>query len=572
MTKESNTISLREIQRMLDKASKRGGVAITERYVAMQHLIGSGLDIETKWIYYPQLRNKEGTKYDDEPGFRKHLDRMISRHGPDARFKWDDSGYTSDARESGHLTDQPIEEGSDDEQEPQSKGVREGLSFANRPSNKSVTNGKGASKCNAGPPGSVPRTFGASNGSPVVRSNPGGSLPAAKGRGGLPSTRGTYNPLGKGSFGPASQGGSRGTGVISNIGKTAGVGTRSDANEKDASRPISAAATGLKTQPYKEANEGSAGLTRPLTDWGMYPHPIYSTSFSAFTVQPKYKLPPATWGKAPSLGSYTPVAGAWKSELEVGDFSDADSFGDGNPGGHVEAAFAKLKSKGLRAQAKSIQGRMEMIFRMNEVGIGQDETPRLSPIKLIKELVGRSVRMAKTRKEERGAGLKMILVDISPSCAATRDACYAAALAIADADPNVVVFAHFNGYATAGDADSLVVGTRYKEVPIITEDEEHGGPSQSAMSSFEEFLASGKLAGAIAFGDSDAASLYGLIAKYAPMVWMTPFEEDRAVNAIRRAAGNDYCFDKASLYVIPDVVDCRSAVKGMEAVLKAKKL
>ena len=392
-------------------------------------------------------------------------------------------------------------------------------------------------------------------------------MPAAKGRGGLPSTRGTYNPLGKGSFGPASQGGSRKTGVIINVGKTAGVGTRSDANEKDASHPISAAATGLKTKPYKEANGAYAS-----TDWGMYPHPIYSTSFSAFTVQPKYKLPPATWGKAPSLGSYIPAAGTWKHELEGGDFSNVDSFGDGNPGGHVEAAFAKLKSKGLRAQAKSIQGRMEMIFRMNEVGIGQDETPRLNPIKLIKELVGRSTRMSKTRREERGAGLKMILVDISPSCAATRDACYAAALAIAAADPNVVVFAHFNGYATAGDADSLVVGTRYKEVPIITEDEAHGGPSQSAMSSFEEFLASGKLAGAIAFGDSDAASLYGLIAKYAPMVWMTPFNEEDSIYAIKGAAGNDYCFDKASLYVIPDVVDCRSAVKGMEAVLKAKKL
>ena len=56
------------------------------------------------------------------------------------------------------------------------------------------------------------------------------------------------------------------------------------------------------------------------------------------------------------------------------------------------------------------------------------------------------------------------------------------------------------------------------------------------------------------------------------MVWMTPFNEEDSIYAIKGAAGNDYCFDKASLYVIPDVVDCRSAVKGMEAVLKAKKL
>jgi len=566
MTKESNTISLREIQRALDKSSKRGGVAITKRYVAMQHLTGSGLNTKKEWIYYPQLRNKEGTRYGDEPGFRKHLDRMISRHGPDARFKWDDSGHTSDGRDSGHLTDQPTEEGSDDEQKPQSKGVREGLSFANRPELENVTNGQGASKCNAGPPGSVPRTFGAYQGPPVAGSNPGGSLPTATGRGGLPRAGGTYNPPGKGSSGPASQGGAPKTGTTSNAGKTIGVGTRSDAIERDASRPASAAVHGLKTTPYKESN-GGTGSTRSSTDWGMYPHPIYSTSFSAFTVQPKYKLPPVSWGKAASLGSYIPAAGTWKHELEGGDFSNVDSFGDCNPGGHVEAAFAKLQSKRMRAQAKSIQNRMEMIFRMNEVGIGQDETPRLNPLKLIKELVGRSVRMSKTRREERGAGLKLILVDISPSCAAIRDACYAAALSIADADPNVVVFAHFNGYATVGDDDELMVGKRYKEIPIIRDDY-----LQADTERFEEFLSSGKLAGAIAFGDSDAASLYGLIAKYAPMVWMTPFDKEAAIWAVQNAAGNDYCFDKASLYVIPNVEDGLSAVRGMEAVLKAKKI
>lgn len=567
MSKEPKTISLREIQKAFAKARARGRVAIGEHYVAIQKFTGRGHNAKSEWIYYPELRNKQGTRYKDETGFRKHLDRMISRHGPDARFKWDDSGHTSDGRESGHLTDQPTEEGSDDEQKPQSKGVREGLSFANRPEPGSATNGKGASKCNAGPPGSVPRTFGAFQNPPVAGSNPGGSLPAVKGRGGLPRTGGTYNPPGKGSREPASQGGTPKTGTNSTTGKTAGVGTRSDAIGRDASRPVSAAAHGLKTQPYKESNEGSAGLTRPLTDWGMYPHPIYSASFSAFTVQPKYKLPPVSWGKSASLGSYVPPTGTWKQELDTAGFSDTDSFGDSNPGGHVEAAFAKLQSKRMRAQARSIQSRMEMIFRMNEVGIGQDETPRLNPLKLIKELIGRSVRMSKTRKEERGAGLKLILVDISPSCAAIRDACYAAALSIADADPNVVVFAHFNGYATAGDDNELMVGKRYKEIPIIRdcyvrEDTER----------FEEFLASGKLAGAIAFGDSDAASLYGLIAKYAPMVWMTPFDKENAIYAVQSAAGNDYCFDKASLYVIPDVEDGLSAVRGMEAVLKAKKI
>jgi len=549
---EPKTISLREIQKLLDTTPEERR-AITGNYVALR-------EDDDRWVYYPQLRNKAGTRYEHEVGFRKHLDRMISRHGPDARFKWE--AQANQPVPKSHMTDQPIEEGSDDEQEPQSKGVREGLSFANRPEPENVTNGKGASKCNAGPPGSVPRTFGAFQNPPVAGSNPGGSLPAVKGRGGLPSTGGTYNPPGKGSREPASQGGTPKTGTNSNAGKTTGVGTRSDAIERDASRPASAAVHGLKTQPYKESNEAYAS-----TDWGMYPHPIYSASFSAFTVQPKYKLPPVSWGKSASLGSYVPPTGTWKQELDTAGFSDTDSFGDSNPGGHVEAAFAKLQSKRMRAQARSIQSKMEMIFRMNEVGIGQDETPRLNPLKLIKELIGRSVRMSKTRKEERGAGLKLILVDISPSCAAIRDACYAAALSIADADPNVVVFAHFNGYATAGDDNELMVGKRYKEIPIIRdcyvrEDTER----------FEEFLASGKLAGAIAFGDSDAASLYGLIAKYAPMVWMTPFDKENAIFAVQNAAGNDYCFDKASLYVIPNVEDGLSAVRGMEAVLKAKKI
>jgi hypothetical protein len=514
-----------------------------------------------EWVPLPQLRKGGQRKYKCESTYLKHIDKMISKHGPDATFE---APHYDDGYDNEHYTDQPIKNGGDDG--GQLKGEGKGLSFGESRFHSNLTDRKGEGIRDTGTPRSEPRMSGSLGEGGFSSSNTGSGLPAPLGRAGysrVPITGGENNP------GPSFDGGIRKT-VNNNVaGKKVGVGTRLDANGRDAYHPANADIKGLKTTPNLEAVPGHKpnqynDWEDGRSDWGMYPHPTYSTSFSAYVKRPKFKLPPM-------LGSFSGVlskALPWNSgasdniKMEGDDFSTQNRFGNGNPGGFVDEAFAALHSKRLKAQARSVQSRMEMIFRMNEVGIGQEDTPRLNAVSLIKEIVGKSMRMSKTYKEERGAGLKVIMVDISPSCAAIRDACYAAALAIADSDSDVVVFTHFNGYMTG--TKGKIIGNRHNEIPPVLDDGD--------TTAFEAFLATGKVAGVIAFGDADASRLYGLIAKYTPLVWMTPFDKEDCVYSIKNTHGRDYCFDKASLYIVPGVKDGRSAVKGMEAVLKAKKL
>jgi len=515
-----------------------------------------------EWVPLPQLRKRGQRKYRCEGEYLTHVDKMISKHGPDAIF--DAPSYDEGFKDEDY-TDQPTNKGGSDDTR-QLKGEGKGLSFGGSSFHSQLTDRKGNGISCTNPPRSVPGMSGNLNGNGFTGSNTGSALSAPLGRAGYsrtPTMRGENN------YGPSSDGDSRQTANSNVAGKKVGVGTRLDANGKDAYHPANADIKGLKTKPSLEADrqhgpDSYGDWEYAQSDWGMYPHPTYSTSFSAYVKRPKYKLPPMLSSFAGVLSKALP----WNSgaidntKMEGGDFSTENRFGDGNPGGFVDEAFAALHSKRLKAQARSVQSRMEMIFRMNEVGVGQEDTPRLNAVSLIKEIVGKSMRMSKTYKEERGSGLKIIMVDISPSCAAIRDACYAAALAIADSDSDVVVFTHFNGYMSG--AKSKIIGNRFREVPPILDDGD--------TTAFEAFLATGKLAGAIAFGDADAAKLYGLIAKYTPMVWMTPFDKEDCVYSIKNTHGRDYCFDKASLYIVPDVKDGRSAVRGMEAVLKAKKV
>ena len=542
-------IKLREIQSILSKHR----VQATSDYVAY-------LNPETlTWSYLPELRTKSHTKYSCLLGYSKHLDRMIAKHGPDAEFE-----YLEETNSSLGRNEKPIG-GSNDDDQP--KGVREGRSSTSNDRCEGVMDGKQGGESYPNLSLNSRRSFSATNNGDTPGGNSGDSLSGVDGRGVESSTSGSGVPKDEIQFGPSrtrfNSDDSQQASTNNFIGNKPGVGTLADAKGKDAFRPMNIDGTGLKTMPNLEANEGTTS-TWSSSDWGMYPHPSYSTSFKAFTNKPTYELPPI---KA-SLPSYErPKAMTATEELAVtegGSISTEDRFGSSNPGGFIDEAMGRLKSKSQKAQARSIQQRMEMIFRDTEIGCGQTETPRMSASKLTKELVGRSTRMSKVRKEEKGDGLKLILVDISPSCAEIRDACYAAALAIAEADSDVVVYCHFNGYFDYEDGKSI--GARYKEVPIITDED----LSQS-MQKFEDFLITGKLSGAIAFGDTDAVRLYALLGKYTPTVWMTPHDEYEAKRSVERRARSKAYFDKATLYVVPNVNDARSAVKGMEAVLKVKK-
>ena len=541
--------TLREIRKLWDsptssaKYVSAGEVAINEK--------GEG------WTILPTfgmpLRNTRGTRRGKEEAYSRNIDRAIAKYGPDAEFDSSTGNSNTD--------DKPTNQGGDYEDLQQ--GVREGSHSALSESKFLKTFGKSDGECNALAPGSVPRTDGLEAESTKHGGNTVGGLPATLGEGCNPSRMGKDEH--RATKSDDEVGGTGQTVSRTIAGKTTGVGTQSDTIEGDAFRPAIETTDSLKTPPTLEAN-GGTDSTRSSTVWGMYPHPTYSTSFQAFTKLPKFRLPPIKAGTG-FQGRYV-APESFEATETIGEFSQEDRFGDSNPGGHIDAALAKLGSKHLRAQSNSIKSRMELIFRMTEVGVGMDETPRLSSSKLVSEIAGKSFRMSRVRREERGAGLKLILVDVSPSCAAIRDACYAAAIGIADADPDVIVFAHFNGYFYMDQSDGeIMVGTRWKELPIIQE-----STMTEDMEAFERFLASGKLSGAIAFGDTDAAKLYSLISRYCPMVWLTPDSTRQSLRYAKKYAPDDYSFDKAQLYVVPNVSDARSAVAGMDALATATKV
>ena len=285
-------------------------------------------------------------------------------------------------------------------------------------------------------------------------------------------------------------------------------------------------------------------------------------------------------GKSLSMGSFGSLAsGFGKSSkaisssaewtAETGSVSVEDAWRKDNPGGMVNAVEAGSMSKRLKKQAASIQASMEACLVAMDIGAGLDPSPRRSGKKLVKELVGSSYRMARCQKEELQTGLKLILVDISPSCSEIRDACYAAALAIADLDKDAVVVCHFNGYsesrhsaAIGGQkAGTMLVGKRQREVP-------HFDPCNEKE--LEAWASKADVSGVIAFGDGDAASLYALLAKYMPMVWLFPEEEEYAKQLLSRWQPKEVLDRNGKLWIVSNVTDAKTCVQGLRKVTKGK--
>lgn len=248
-------------------------------------------------------------------------------------------------------------------------------------------------------------------------------------------------------------------------------------------------------------------------------------------------------------------------QTDTSGFSRESKFRSGSPGGYVDEHKAELEKKFVKRQARKIARHFDGFFRDNEVGIGVEQTPRISGKKLVKELIGKAIRLSRTKKEEKGTGLKLVLVDISPSCGEIRDACFAAGLAIAEQDPNVVVVAHFNGYMST--RSSHIIGYRQKEVPRIK--------YEGDLDKFEAFLASGKVSGAVCFGDDDATTVYALLSRYCPTLWMSPDDEDYCTGVIKELnKKHKRAYAEARMYIIGGVHDARSAVSGLKKLREKK--
>lgn len=568
------TFTLREVKKLLAKARRAEGMGldIGRNCTAIVYDFPG-----TKPVYLPPLRQDSYTIYSNEKGYEKRVDTFISKYGADASFDIFHSTTPSIEREEGD--DEEQVESSNDEQNKDSESCSDG-------------SGNDQPEC-------------ASRGSEDV------SYPKSW----MPSEGKWEISLGDGKGGardielPAV---SQATPKSKDFeGKNSGVGspldTKSNAENVsancDAGKGLDEGQTQtLKTGfPCGESAPMTVSLDKSSSEqdrqhlWmdggykagplGDVSSPLNSLSFDSFAL--KGAKGQRAWGLSnpsirPTLQStmkklkmldkpLTAYSDMRDMDLSLQDtriqppetsqFSKESKFRDGNPGGYIDKNRATLGKAQVKAKARKIKQYFEGFFRSNEVGIGDEETPRVSSKKLAKELVSKSVRMARTKKEEKGSGLKLILVDISPSCEAIRDACYAAALAIADEDPDVVVMAHFNGYTAYEECQ--MVGRRQDEVPLIVGSDD--------FEPFGQWLKSGKVSGAICFGDRDAEEVYNLLACHCPMVWLSPDTEEQCMSYLKYMETlHERHFDEAQVFIIGGVYDAASAVEGFKKLKKGK--
>jgi hypothetical protein len=527
----------------------------------------------------PQLRKAPCSVYNDVSGYERRLDSFISKYGPDALFPesgGDDQFTVEPTKESPNDAQlKPSKESSSSSPEDRDADRGNDRPLSNNPyyptgnsgefgvghrANQdkeeegafakwdiSLGGGNFGARPKAEPPCSPPQnnTYSASfKGDKVGFGPPSDALVSV--------SKGSANPGDRnGPLKDPEQSDKPGS-IFRFSGQSAD--TKTVANDSD---PRSDAFSPMDGYPV--------GLPEPLGDVSS---PLNSLSFGSFALfgakgQRAWGLsnPSVKVRLSDLIGNSILSTGLDESWLrkDGAGFSREDNFRSGNPGGYIDEHKAELEKKSVRGQARKIARHFVGFFRDNEVGIGVEQTPRISGKRLIKELIGRSTRLSRSKREEKGTGLKLILVDISPSCEAIRDACFAAALAIADDDPNVVVIAHFNGYTAIYGGH--IVGHRQKEVPHIHDTDD--------LEKFEAFLAKGKVSGAVCFGDTDAKSVYSLLSHYCPTVWMSPDDEEHC-RYIIEAEKAVRAYSEARLYIIGGVRNAQSAVEGLKKLKKGK--
>ena len=119
--------------------------------------------------------------------------------------------------------------------------------------------------------------------------------------------------------------------------------------------------------------------------------------------------------------------------------------------------------------------------------------------------------------------------------------------------------ADLNGYSSR--IGSHIVGKRQREIPHISDVHE--------LEAFTSFLASGKVSGAVCFGDTDALEVYSALSRYCPTLWLSPDDEDHCKYVLAEVdKKHSRAYSEARMYIIGGVRDARSAVDGLRKLRK----
>ncbi len=220
----------------------------------------------------------------------------------------------------------------------------------------------------------------------------------------------------------------------------------------------------------------------------------------------------------PSLHSGVPVCDTAPSACSSwgGDFRD-----------HPDAV--RVRALAASRAAREIRRALDRLLKAMEVGLGYDPSPRLDPRRLVREMVARRWALSRVRREEMERCVSIIAVDCSGSCSAYCNELLAGAMAVADADPQVVVVCHSNGtvYPPATDEgwyDALVsvYGRGLRKDDFFPR-----GDERYSLADFCRRVAAirgGRIAGVVALGDWDAGEEYRQLCEAGvPLVWLDSY-------------------------------------------------
>ena len=207
--------------------------------------------------------------------------------------------------------------------------------------------------------------------------------------------------------------------------------------------------------------------------------------------------------------------------------------------------------------ARKMSEALDALFkRLNEVSTGIETSQRIDGSRLARELVSKSLRMSRTRKEEMSRRLTVVAVDVSPSCAAIASLATAAGIALCKADPTVVLIVHSNGFIES------ISGHRRSELGLQQRNE-YESRSDDAYADWAKFTPQ-KVAGVVVWGDTDAVEAYGIAAEQTPVFWLDPSEPRDELPTKRYAEYRGVTKIKTYVAGVDD------AKKAVEAIRKCK--
>ena len=219
----------------------------------------------------------------------------------------------------------------------------------------------------------------------------------------------------------------------------------------------------------------------------------------------------------PTLNLTTPggdLTGVISEDLPHSEGRYSQSANGSSAGSVIDERAVREAASAHKGAAVKLSAALDSLFkRLQEVGNGLDQSPRIDGARLVRELVSKSVRLSQTAKDEMSRRLTIITVDVSPSCEAIASTATAAGIALCQADPSVVLITHSNGYVDS------VSGQRKGEVDLGPMGDD--GYRKKSTEPWRNMTAD-KVAGVVAWGDWDAIQHYSVAAENVPVFWLDP--------------------------------------------------